>query len=113
MAGKANTPGDARRLTLLGILLQSLHILFGVTALLGVLITQAQRDKAINTIYDSHLQWQFVTFWLALIGYATGFYLWAAQSNFWLVLVTALLMVYRLAVSILAWRAHRPINRVW
>lgn len=105
------TQRNARQLALLGILLQALHVLFGFTAIIGVIITQTRIDSTRETIYYSHLQWQFVTFWMALTGYTCGFYFWATQATPWIVAAVLALIIYRLAVSIRAWILQRTIDR--
>lgn len=102
---------NARRLTLFGMLLQILHVLFGVTALLGIIITQTHKHTTAGSVYESHLRWQFVTFWMGLAGYVPAFYLWITQSTPWLVVAVFILVAYRIIVSCNAWARHRPIDR--
>lgn len=104
---------DSRQLVLLGIVLQVLHILFGVTAIIGVLVTQTRTDSTRGTVYESQLRWQFVTFWMGLAGYAMGFYVWATYGNPWLVPLILLIIMYRLVVSAVYWRAEKPMKRMF
>lgn len=100
----------ARRLALLGILLQTLHVLFGVTAIIGVLVTQMNVTATHGTVYHSQLKWQFTTFWIGLAGYAATFYLWLNHQIVWGVVVIFLVIVYRLCVSAWHWKNATPIN---
>jgi len=102
-----------RQLVLLGIVLQVLHFLFGITAIIGVLVTQTRTDSARGTIYESQLRWQFVTFWMGLAGYAMGFYVWAVYGTPWLVPLTLLIVLYRLMISAIYWRAAKPMKRTF
>jgi len=103
---------QCRRLALLGILLQALHILFGVTAIIGMLIAHTRLDSTHGTLYYSHLKWQLVTFWLALPAYAAAAWLWLFADSHWPVLMVAAFVVYRLAVSVHYWWSEQPINRI-
>ena len=102
----------ARQLVLLGILLQALHILFGVTAIIGVLITQTRIESTRSTVYHSQLRWQFVTFWVALSGYAIGLYLWLHANVLWGLITTFLIVLYRILVSAVHWRQASAIQRI-
>ena len=104
---------DARQLALLGILLQALHVLFGVTAIIGVLVTQTRTRSTEGSVYRSQLRWQFVTFWIGVVGYAMGFYQWATHGNSWLLVLVLLVVFYRIVVSAIYWRAAKTINRVF
>lgn len=102
-----------RQLVLLGIVLQVLHILFGITAIIGVLVTQTRTDSTQGTAYESQLRWQFFTFWIGLAGYAMGFYVWATYGTPWLVPLTLLIVLYRLVISAIYWRAAEPMKRTF
>jgi len=104
---------DARQLVLLGIVLQALHILFGVTAIIGVLVTQTRAHVIQDSIYESHILWQFITFWIGSAGYAIGFYSWATYGNPWLVLFILLVVLYRLVISAIYWKAAKAMNRLF
>ena len=123
MAGKinGNYPADAttassfqgaRQLALLGILLQSLHVLFGITAVIGVLVAHTKIGDTKGTLYQSHLRWQIVTFWLALGGYAIGLYLWISQHFPYMMLVVLVWVIYRILFNVHCWRKHVAIERI-
>ena len=102
----------ARQLALLGILLQALHVLFGVTAIIGVLVTQTRAASTDGTVYRSQLRWQFGTFWIAFSGYTIAFHSWVNQQNPWLVPAVLALVIYRLWVSISYWVNRKAISRI-
>lgn len=103
---------DARQLALLGILLQALHVLFGVTAIIGVLVTQTRAASTDGTVYRSQLRWQFGTFCIAMAGYAIAFYIWATQQNPWFVPAVLAIVTYRLWVSTCYWIKRRALCRI-
>lgn len=102
----------ARQLALLGIILQSLHFLFGITAVLGMLIAHTRINTTDNTIYRSHLIWQLVTFWAGLAAYSLAFWFWLARGQAWPIPAVAAFVIYRLLVNIQYWIAQRPIQRL-
>ncbi|MBX2882949.1 MAG: hypothetical protein KTR32_23560 [Granulosicoccus sp.] len=104
-------PMQARRLALLGILLQLLHVLFGVTAIMGVLIAHTKLNTVKGTIYHSQIRWQIVTFWTSLLAYSLALWLWFVHHHKGLLAVAALYVVYRLGVSIIYWQQAREIQR--
>ena len=93
-------------------LLQALHILFGITAIIGMLIAHTHLASTKGTIYYSHLKWQLVTFWCAFAGYAIAAGLWMYTDNSWPVLVVAGFVAYRLVVNVRRWLSEQPIDRI-
>ena len=59
--------------------LQALSFLYGVTALVGIVINYIKRDDVRGTLYENHFDWQIRTFWWGLlwgvVGMATIFLL--------------------------------------
>jgi uncharacterized membrane protein len=53
-------------------LLQALSFLWGVTAIVGVIVSYVKRDDARGTVYDSHFDWQIRTFWWGLLWGVVG-----------------------------------------
>ena len=101
----------SRQLALLGILLQCLHMLFGITAVIGVLIAHTRIHSTTGTVYYSQLRWQLITFWVGLIAYALAFYLWVTQSMIWPLALVFTFVLYRLIISIAYWRQTRALER--
>lgn len=101
----------SRQLALLGILLQCLHVLFGITAIIGVLITHNKIHSTTGTVYYSQLRWQLITFWVGFFAYAVAIYLWLTQSMIWPVALVLAFVLYRLITSIVFWRQARALER--
>lgn len=106
-----NQETKARSLALLGIILQGLHVLFGITAIIGILVAHTRLMSTQNTVYHSHIRWQIVTFWTAFAGYIAAFWLWLQHDQIWLLFAVALYVAYRLIVSLLHWQTAREIHR--
>jgi len=107
-----STDHQARQLALLGILLQALHVLFGITAIIGVLVAHTKIGSTQGTIYYSHLRWQIATFWMAFAGYAAGLYIWTSQQYPWMTLAVLAWVIYRLIISLRYWRKSAAIDRI-
>jgi uncharacterized membrane protein len=52
--------------------LQGLSFMFGVTALVGLIINYVKREDAVGTVYQSHFDWQIRTFWWGLLWLVLG-----------------------------------------
>lgn len=102
----------ARKKSLLGILLLALHPLFGVTAIMGVLISTMSLKSTEGTPYHSHLKWQIATFWIGLAAYALGFVYWSASGQVWAIVVAFGIIAYRLSVNINYWVNSLALNRI-
>jgi len=103
---------SAKRLVILGLLLQGLHVLFGITAIMGMLITHMLIDRSKNTVYHSHLRWQLVTFWLCAALYLLAFIIWHHSGALWPALVVLVFTFYRIATSIYYFMRTEPIKRI-
>lgn len=102
----------ARNLTLLVMLLMALHILFGITGVIGMLVAHMKRHSTQGTIYETHLLWLIVTFWVALAGYAVAFWAWSVLHMLWPLFLVTGFVAYRLSVNLRHWLAHQRMERV-
>lgn len=102
---------QARRLSMLILLLFALHVLFGITAVIGVLIAHTSLAATQGTPYHSHLTWQIGTFWSALVGYSLAFMMWRSTGVAWPALLVMAFVAYRLSVHLHHWLVRKPIER--
>ena len=61
-----------KNVTMMVYLLQALSFLWGVTAIVGVVVNYVKRDDARGTVYESHFDWQIRTFWWGLLWGVVG-----------------------------------------
>jgi uncharacterized membrane protein len=61
-----------KNVTMMVYLLQALSFLWGVTAIVGVVVNYVKRDDARGTVYESHFEWQIRTFWWGLLWGVVG-----------------------------------------
>ncbi len=60
-------PKKAANLVLLIYLLFLLAPLFGITAIIAILINHSQYKQQENAVVKSHLKWQIISFWMCFI----------------------------------------------
>jgi len=102
----------ARRLVILGLLLQSLHVLFGFTAVMGMFINHMLIDQSKDTVYHSQLRWQLITFWACAVLYAIAFAAWLYFGVFWPIVLVLLFTFYRIAICAYYCMIDQPIERI-
>jgi uncharacterized membrane protein len=110
----SNTPTPAdqpRRQSVLGIILLALHPLFGITAVIGMLISTTALKSVEGTLYHSHLKWQIATFWIGSIAYFIAFSLWNTLGITWPIVVVFVFVAYRVATNLKHWSNHEAITR--
>ncbi|OED39767.1 hypothetical protein AB833_14225 [Chromatiales bacterium (ex Bugula neritina AB1)] len=66
----------AHRLAGLVYLLYTLSFLFGITAIIGVIINHTLLRKTRYTYAYSHFVWQIISFWVLFAGIAVSVILW-------------------------------------
>ena len=111
MSGPSTAMDQPRRHSLLGIILLALHPLFGITAVIGMLISTTALKSAEGTIYHSHLKWQIATFWIAVAAYVVAFLLWRSFGLTWPIVVAFAFVAYRLSINLQHWSNSEPLNR--
>jgi len=98
---------------LLVYLLQALHFLFGITAVIGMLVNHTHGPRVKGTVVESHFRWQIVTFWLSAAAYALAFYYWVKSGNSWLVLAVFAVVAYRILRGWWQLVARKPVGTFW
>jgi len=76
--------------------LQALSVLWGITAIIGIVINYVKREDAAGTVYESHFTWQIRTFWFGLLWSCVGGVLVFALGLGLIILFVAWIwMIYR------------------
>jgi uncharacterized membrane protein len=97
---------------MLGIILLALHPLFGITAVIGMLISTIGLRSVEGTIYHSHLKWQISTFWIGLIAYVIAFALRRTFGLTWPIFISFGFVFYRLSTNLKHWSNNEPLTRL-
>lgn len=107
MTTSNNSPDDskAKNQTTLVYLLFALHILFGITGLIGVIICHTKKEVTEHTVFNSHRIWQIWTFWTGTVGYTAGFYYWITMGSINILILTFGWVYYRIASG--WWKARK------
>ena len=90
--------------------LQALSFLWGLTAIVGVIVNYVKRDDARGTLYESHFDWQIRTFWWGLVWAVLGVVLVLAAGLGFLVLFVAWIWaIYRVVKGWLKLAENKPV----
>jgi uncharacterized membrane protein len=90
--------------------LQALSFMFGVTALVGLIINYVKREDALGTVYQSHFDWQIRTFWWGLLWGVLGCLLIIALGlGFLMLFVAWVWAIYRVVKGWLKLIEGKPV----
>jgi len=89
----------SRSLAWLGLLLQVFGVMFGITALIGMLISATKIKETDGTIYQSHLKWQIVTFWLGAIAAIASYVAYTKTGSTWPMILAGMFILYRVLTT--------------
>jgi uncharacterized membrane protein len=90
--------------------LQALSFMFGVTALVALIINYVKREDAVGTIYQSHFDWQIRTFWWGLLWGVLGCLLIIALGlGFVMLFVAWVWAIYRVVKGWLKLTEGKPV----
>ncbi|CAL7961568.1 conserved hypothetical protein [Gammaproteobacteria bacterium] len=91
-------------------LCQVLSFFFGITAIVGVILTYLKRDEVKGAWLESHFVWQIRTFWIGLAASFVGFILTFILIGFLVLAATLVWIVYRVIKGYLLLDENRPIE---
>lgn len=99
---------SAKTLTTIIYALYAASFLFGITAIVAIMMNYIKKDDVVGTFFESHFTWQMRTFWFGLlwmvIGGITVFILIG-----WLILsVNTLWIIYRIVKGWLNLNDNKP-----
>ena len=103
----------AYRLGLLVYLLQGLHFLFAITAVIGMLVNHTNGQHVRDTYVESHFRWQIITFWVLAPAYALAFYFWVRSGHWWPILLIFALAALRVLRGFWQLLDRKPVGRFW
>ena len=91
-------------------ILQALSFLWGITALIGLIINYVKREDARGTVYESHFNWQIRSFWWALLWAVIGLLLAILLVGFVVLFVAWIWMIYRVVKGFLKLTEGKPVH---
>jgi len=89
--------------------LQALSFLWGVTAIIGIVINYVKREDARGTLYESHFEWQIRTFWWGLLWGVVGVILMFVLVGFFVLFATWVWVIYRVVKGWLKLNEGKPV----
>ena len=98
---------------MLGIILLALHPLFGITAVIGMLISSMSLKSVEGTPYHSHLKWQIATFWIGLAAYIIAFFAWRSFGLTWPIVIAFAFVAFRVATNLYRWLNHKSLGKLF
>jgi uncharacterized membrane protein len=111
--GAAKSPEELaglKNIAMVVYLLQALSFLWGITAIVGIIINYVKRDDARGTVYESHFDWQIRTFWWGLLWAVLGVLLViAAGLGFLVMFVAWIWAIYRVVKGWLKLTENKPV----
>lgn len=115
-AGGAGTSGktpeelaDLKTVTQVVYALQALAFLWGITAIVGIVINYVKRDDARGTLYENHFDWQIRTFWWGLLWGVIGVVLSLVFVGIFVLIAVWIWMIYRVVKGWLKLSEGKPV----
>jgi uncharacterized membrane protein len=111
-SGTAKTPeqlAGLKNVTMMVYALQALSFIWGLPAIVGLVINYVKRDDARGTIYESHFDWQIRSFWWGLVWALIGGVLAILLVGFVVMFVAWVWMVYRVVKGWLKLTEGQPV----
>jgi len=105
-------PTDEKRFILLGVWLQVLHALFGVTAFFGMFLNVSRLPKLESDIWQDHCRWQITTFWVGALLYAVTIAIGISKGIWWPFVLAAMWVSYRIISSAVGVATHSKVPRI-
>ena len=98
-----------KQVTMIVYILQALSFLWGVTAIVGVVVNYVKRDDVRGTVFESHFDWQIRTFWWGLVWGAVGLLLAIVLVGFVVLFAAWVWMIYRVVKGWLKLNEGKPV----
>lgn len=108
-ARSASELAALKNVTLVVYALQALSFIFGLTAVVGLIVNYIKREDVRGTVYESHFDWQIRTFWWGLLWVAVGFVLALVLVGFAVLFVAWIWMIYRVIKGWLKLNEGKPV----
>jgi uncharacterized membrane protein len=112
VAGAAKSPEELaglKNIAMVVYILQALSFLWGITAIVGVIVNYVKRDDARGTVYESHFDWQIRTFWWGLLWAVLGVILIFVVVGFFILAAAWIWAIYRVVKGWLKLTEGKPV----
>lgn len=89
--------------------LQALSFIWGLPALIAVIINYVKRDEVRGTVFESHFEWQIRSFWWGLLWTVVGVALAFILIGIVVLAVAYIWMIYRVVKGWLKLTEGKPV----
>lgn len=86
--------------------------LAGLPLLIGVALNFLKRNEVQGTWLESHFNWQINTVWITLAGLAIAGLTLQMGIGFFVLIITLLLLVYRIVIGWMALNSGKPLENM-
>jgi len=108
-AKSAEQLASLKNVTMVVYALQALSFIWGLPAVVALVINYVKRDDARGTLYESHFTWQIRSFWWGLLWVAIGGVLAVVLVGFVVLFVAWVWMIYRVVKGWLKLTEGQPV----
>lgn len=90
--------------------LQALSFLWGLTAIVAVIVNYVKREDVKGTLFESHFDWQIKSFWWSLLWLVVGTVLMIVGVGFIILFAAWVWMIYRVVKGWLKLSEGKPVH---
>ena len=84
-----------RTITMVVYGLQAAAFLFGITALVAIIVNNVKKDDVLGTWLESHFRWQIRTFWYGLLWAGLGLITYLLVIGYFVLIADGVWVIYR------------------
>ena len=106
---QVQSSGGGTDMGLVAYICYAASVIFGITAIVGVIIAYMQRGEAAGTWRESHYTWLIRTFWIWLLGAIIGIVLSVVLIGFLVLLLLFIWFIIRIVKGWMAYDKQQPI----
>jgi uncharacterized membrane protein len=101
---------ELKTITIVIYALQALSFVFGITAIVALIINYVKREDVKGTLYENHFNWQIRTFWWGLLWFCLGWMTALFFIGFALLFVAWIWVIYRVVKGWLKLSEGKPVQ---
>lgn len=88
--------------------LYAASFMFGITAVVAIVMNYIKKDDVAGTFLESHFRWQIRTFWFGLLWGVIGAITYFVAIGWFLLVANGIWIIYRIAKGGLRLNENRP-----
>jgi uncharacterized membrane protein len=106
----AGDEAEFKTITMVIYALQALSFVFGITAIVALIINYVKREDVKGTLYENHFNWQIRTFWWGLLWFVLGTITAWFLIGFVVLFVVWIWVIYRVVKGWLKLSEGKPVQ---